>query len=347
MSSIIELPLQSALLAGLITLTQTEPAQDRWGYPFNATPGVRRAASTFRSSEADGIVRHGIFIIGYDTSADIEAGLGAERYEILSARVTLMTSSNFEVIYDPTNDSVFSYLPEEHPLWVEDIDTGRPLELFGAGFRNGESPLTWTEFAPYSPDEGERTVFPVTRDDSGDVIDASMNVNFAAPYEATPFAIGQIDGAMAGDTVPWDTSVVFDVDLSEPGVVRYFQEALNMGRLYFTATSLHGGAQGARSYPEYHTSDTLIGDPPKLEMTVRVLEVETEFLVSWVHQAGDSWLLRFPVVDGQEYGIRWSTDLLDWQMVNDPVLTFPEPEIAQWEHTIQSGNRFYQVFQKD
>jgi hypothetical protein len=349
MSSIFELPLQPALLAGLITLTHPEPAQDRWGYPFNATPGVRRAASTFRSGDADGVVRHGIFIIGYDTSADIQTGLGTERYEIVSARLTLMTSSNFQVVYDPTDDSVYSYLPEDHPLWVEDTDAGRPLELFGAGFRNGETPLTWTEMVPYSPDEGERTVYPVTWDASGEVIDASMNVNIAAPYEARPFAVGQIDGAVAGDNLPWDAPVVFDVDLSQPGVVKYLQNALNMGALYFTATSLHGGGLGARSFPEYHTRDSLVGDPPKLEMTVRVLEAvtEPELMVSWIYQVGGSVFLRFPIVEGREYGIRWSTNLLNWELINDPVLTFPEPGIGQWEHGVEGDYRFYQVFQKD
>jgi hypothetical protein len=326
-------------------LTQAEPAHDRWGYPFNATPGTRAVASVFRSAAAEGLVRHGIFIFGYDTSTGIESGRGEAAYEILSAKVTLMTSSNFEVVYDPTADPVFTYLTNGHPQFVEDADAGRPIELFGAGFRNDFTPLTWTETAPYAPTGGERNVYPVTWDADGQELDASMNVNYAAPYEALPFATGVIAGANPGDNVPLETPVSFDLDLSQPGVTRYLQAGLNVGRLFFTATSLHSGGQGVRTFPEYYTRDSLLGEAPSLELSVRLYESQEVITVSSIITSSGTRTLRFPSSEAASYGIRWSTDLKNWHLVREPELTAPEAGVSKWVDGSEAGARkFYQVY---
>lgn len=327
------------------TLAQAEPAHDRWGYPFNATPGTRAVASVFRSAEEAGLLRHGIFIMGYDTSTGIESGRGEAAYEILSAKVTLTTSSNFEVVYDPTADPVFTYLTNGHPQFVEDADAGRPLELFGTGFRNDFTPLTWTETAPYAPTGGERTVYPVTWDTDGQELDASMNVNYAAPYEALPFATGEIAGVNPGENVPMETPVSFNLDLSQPGVVRYLQAGLNVGRLFFSATSLHSGGQGVRTFPEYYTRDSLLGEAPRLELSVRLYESQDVITVSSIITSSGTRTLRFPSSEGARYGIRWSTDLKNWHLVHEPELTTPEIGVSEWVDASEAGARkFYQVY---
>jgi len=327
--------------------TWEEPAHDRWNYPFNATPGTRSVASTFVSDSDEGLVRFGTFVLGFDTSTAVEAGRGAVAYEVVAARVTLMTSANFEVVYDPSADPAHSYLTNGHPQLIEDADAGRPLELFGAGFRDGFTPLTWTETAPYAPEGGERSVYPVTWDANGAELDASMNVNFAAPYEALPFAAGVIAGTTPGENVPHDTPVAFDLDLTEPGVLRYLQNALDLGRLFFTATSLHGGGQGVRTFPEYYTRDSLLGEAPKLELTVRLHEREEVITLSSLDAAPAGRALRFPVLEGADYGVRWSTDLKSWQLVREPVLTFPEAGVAEWVDDSAAGaTKFYQVYLK-
>lgn len=328
-------------------LAQNEPEHDRWNYPFNATPGTRAVASTFVSGGETGFMRFGTFVVGFNTAAGIEAGRGEAAYEIVAARVTLMSSVNFSVTYDPSVDPAFSYLTNGHPQYVADTDAGRPLELFGTGFRNGFTPLTWTETTPYAPTGGDRSVYPVTWNAAGAEVDASMNVNYAAPYEALPFAAGVIAAATPGENIPLDTPVVFDLDLSQPGVRRYLQSALDVGRLFFMATSLHNGGQGVRTFPEYYTRDSLLGDAPKLELTVRLYDREDVITVSSAGNVPTAGAVRFPTLDGASYGIRWSNDLKSWQLVREPVLTSPETGVADWvDESATGAMRFYQVYQK-
>jgi hypothetical protein len=331
------------------SISQGEPAQDRWNYVFNATPGTRGAASAFRSVEEEGVRRHGHYVFGFDTSSTIEPGRGENAYEIVSAKVRLMTSSNFQVPYDPTFDPVATYLPETHPGHVADEDAGRPLELLGAGFRNGATAVTWTETDAYAPAGGERTVYPVSWNASGQELDASMNVNYAAPYEIRPFAVGAIAGAVAGDNVPHDTSVAFDINLSDPGVVAYLKHSLNIGKLYFTATSLNGGGQGERVFPEFHTRDSLLGDGPGLELEVRVYDArDTVAVTSLTPASPTSRTLRFASEEGRSYGIRWSEDLKTFHLVRDPLLTRPEAGVSEWVDDDEAAGpmRFYQVYLK-
>lgn len=327
-------------------VTQNEPSMDRWNYPYNATPGTRSVASTFQSPEEGGIVRHGHYVFAFDTDSEIPSGHGEAAYEIVSARITLTTSSNFEVAYDPTDDSAFTYLTNGHPQYVEDNDPGRPLELFGAGFRNGFTSTTWTETTDFAPTGGERTVYPATWDANGDEIDASMNVNFANPFELAPFAIGQMTGVNPGENIPFDSPVTFDVDLTQPGVVRYLQNGLNSGRLFFSATSLHAGGQGVRTFPEYYTRDSLVGTGPTLALTVRLYDRQETVMITTIQTNAGTRTLRFPSLDGRAYGIRWSIDLKNWYLVREPALATPEAGMSEWQDSESGDVRFYQVYLK-
>jgi hypothetical protein len=345
-SSLVAARLDVQFKPDALELVQDEPAHDRWNYPFNATPGTRAVASTFGSAEEGGRLRHGVYIVGFDTAPALEAGRDAAAYEIISAKVTLMTSSNFEVVYDPSADPVFSYLNHDHSQYASDEDPGRPLELFGTGFRNGYTPLTWTETAAYAPPGGERNVYPVTWNAEGSELDASMNVNDQAPYEAEPFAVGTIAGLAPGEPLPFETPVVFEMNLDQPGARLYLQHGLHLGRLVFAVTSLHRGGQGVRTFPEYYTRDSLIGDAPKLELTV-YLHDHQEVITLTAAPGSNPGALRFPVAEGASYGIRWSTDLKSWHLIRNPALTSPEAGLAEWVDETASGNRkFYQVYRK-
>ncbi|HAV62401.1 MAG TPA: hypothetical protein DCY13_08570 [Verrucomicrobiales bacterium] len=285
-------------------LAQNEPAHDRWSYPFTGPPGTLQTAPTFRSRGVDGLARHGFFVLGFDTAPAIEARRGEAAYEMVSAKVPVMTANGFEFAYDPTIDPLFSYLTNGHPQYVADKDAG------------------------------------------GIEIDSSKNVTYAAPYEARPFAVGTLAAVAAGETVPEDTVVSFDVDLSQPGTVRYLQHALNQGRLVFSVTSLHAGSQGGiKTYPDFHTKDSLIGDAPTLELQVRLYDrTETVTLSAIVPDSGGN-KLRFPTAGGASYGIRWSTDLKSWQLVRESVLTTPEAGVAEWQDVgPANAMKFYQVY---
>lgn len=345
-SSLVAARLDVQFKPAALELVQDEPAHDRWSYPFNATPGRRAVASTFGSTEEGGMKRHGFFIVGFDTAPGVEAGRNPAAYEILSAKVTVMTSTNFEVVYDPSVDPVFSHLDPDHPQYAADADPGRPMELFGTGFRNDYTALTWTETAEYAPPGGERNVYPVAWTTDGAELDASMNVNEEAPYEVEPFAVGIIADLTPGEPVPFETPVVFEVDLDHPGTRLYLQHGLHLGRLLFAVTSLHGGGHGVRTFPEYYTRDSLIGDAPKLVLTVR-LHDSPEFITLTVVPGSDPGALRFPVTEGASYGIRWSRDLKNWHLIRDPALTTLEPGLVEWmDESTPDANRFYQVYRQ-
>jgi hypothetical protein len=345
-SSLVAARLDLQFKPDAVEVVWDEPAHDRWGYPFNATPGTRPVASTFGSAEEEGRNRHGLFLVAFDTTPALAPGPDGAAYEIVSAKVTLMTSSNFQVSYDPSVDPVYSYLGEDHPQYVADNDPGRPLELFGAGFRNGYTSLSWTETAAYAPPDGDRNVYPVTWTDHGTELDASMNVNHETPYEAEPFAVGTIADLAPGAMLPFETPVVFEINTDRPGVHRYLQHGLQLGRLVFAVTSLHSGGHGMRTFPEYYTRDSLIGDAPRLELTVRLQEHQE--IITLIPAPGHSpGALRFQTAEGAAYGIRWSTDLKNWHLIRQPALTAPESGVAEWVDESEPGNtRFYQVYRK-
>src|SRR5689334_23275391 len=91
-----------------VTATFAVPTMDRWMYSFNqASPlGSETQAQVFSSvgspyqSSFDN--RDGQFLLGYDTGGIIAAGLGADQYRVISARVVARISRDSSFRYDPT-----------------------------------------------------------------------------------------------------------------------------------------------------------------------------------------------------------------------------------------------------
>src|SRR5688572_779872 len=194
---------------------------DRWMYPFNGTPGTRNLAPTFGAvSEApDFDNRDGQVIVAVDTEeAGIPIGQGASNYNPLRIRVR---ATHFEgaFSYDPTYAAWQTYLDPPHPSHVADGDAGRPIELYGVGFRNGYvGPLVIgaiTAAGPPNFEENERycegcgfmgqakrNIFaldPGVPDPEGDV---SNNVLRMSPLTGTgfnpsPWAIGKATSGLA------------------------------------------------------------------------------------------------------------------------------------------------------
>ena len=338
----------AAVTGDLINLDLTAFA-DRWNYPFNASPGTRSVASVFRAVEEDGVHRHGNFVVGFDTSASVPTELPIESYIIESAQISLMTSGNFEVSYDETYDAFVTHFPEEDAAYLADADAGRPIELFGTGFRNGFTPLSWEETSPYSGGESDETnAFPATIDDNGDYVSTELAVDFTAPAESTPFAVGTLSGTTPGELIPEDTIMTFDLDLTNPKVIAYLQRSLATGRLFLTATSLNGGGQGVRTFPEFYTRDSLLGDAPALQLSVRVAPVETSPTIMTLDASGDSVRLTFSASESATYRVRHTSDFITWQTIENPELTFSESGMAEWTDTDSPGEaRFYQIVRVD
>lgn len=288
--------------------TTVDPVDfDRWMYPFNGTPGTRNLAPTFGAvSEApDFDNRDGQLIVAVNTSAaGIPVDQGAANYLPTRVRVT---ATHFDGVfaYDPTYDSWHTYLDPTDPSYLADGDTGRPIELYGVGFRNGYvGPLVIgaiTSAGPPGFEENERycegcsamgqakrNIFPLDPSGPDPQGDVSNNVVRLAPltgsgFDPSPWAIGQSTSGLApGATVPQGEFSVhpgetfeFVLNLADPNVLAYVRNGLNQGVLAFAITSLHSTAeQQGGSNPNFYTRANTdpAAKPPAGEIDVTLPE---------------------------------------------------------------------------
>ena len=281
---------------------------DRWIYPFNGTPGFRNLASTFNAIGSAPAFdnKDAIFFVAVDTaSAGIPAGEGPSNYNAITIRVTA-THFAGAFDYDPTYDPWQSYLDPTDPEWAVDSDAGRPIELYGVGFRNGyESPLavgasfqsgppgyeeneTFCAGCPSGQGQGVRNIFPYDPSVPDPEGDASNNVARFPPlvgssFDTVPFAIGQsTSGLSPGDPVPQGVNGVragetfeFIVDMANPDILAYVQESLDEGVLAFAISSMHETVQFVGgTNPNFYTSESIdsAAIAPTIEVTVTVPE---------------------------------------------------------------------------
>lgn len=262
-----------------LAFTRVPVTLDRWMYPFNGMPGSRSAASTFGSTGDDTGVdtRHGQFLLGWNTASLVPTNAGPVNYLVRRAVVSILVKNDRKFALDPTHDSWRTFLPVEHPLHLDDADAGAPVELFGAGFRNGFAEATFLENSAFgSSAAGGRNAFATSYDTNGVFVDVGNNVGKTpaqfAPFEAWPFAVGDVAGLAPGVLVPVDSLMRFEIDLTDPLVVGYLQRGLDAGRLRFMVSSLHGASFGGeQSYPDFHTRESLGGEPPVLDLEVTVV----------------------------------------------------------------------------
>ncbi len=262
-----------------IVVERSSPSVDRWNYPFNATPGFRTVASTFAAvGFPDFDDMDAQFVIGFDTGGDVPIGLNPRRYSITQAEVTVTTMSGGVFRFDPTSDPFESFLPGADPDFIADADTGRPLELFGVGFRNGFSADTWQENSPFQQApfgfwNRTRNAF-ATDFFGGSPRDVS---NFVRDrIDAGAFAVGQAS-VTPGAFVPANTEFTFTIDLSNADALMYVREALSGGRLLLTVASLHQApteGSGPQTWPDYFTKENkfaeAFGFAPTLRLVVEI-----------------------------------------------------------------------------
>jgi hypothetical protein len=258
---------------------------DRWMYPFNGSPGTRFSATTFGAPRLAGFDDHDAqFIVGFDTNPGVPAGLATSDYRVTSLVVTATIANNNQFRYDPTSDPQASYESQEggYPNLIPDTDEGRPIEIWGLGYRDGFTASTWTETTTFGlnpvvfPAQEARTAFMAVFDAQGIPTDATNNLT--EEIDRTPMAVGQIDGLAPGALVPGDSVVSFEIDLCDPGTRAYLAQSLSLGELRFAISSLHfadGGPGGGTSdplYPEFYTRENpiaqILGFQPTVELTV-------------------------------------------------------------------------------
>lgn len=252
--------------AGLVS----EPAGDRWMYWFGDVNGARAAASVYGAYGTNDYAaynfddRHGQMFLDFDTTSLAPKGQGATNYTVSLLKIRLVVNYGNVFRYDPTFDSLATYRGGQ-----VDSDLGRPIELYGVGYRGGFSLETFRENSPYqtSGSVGNRGVRNAYAMDfiSGSPTDVSNNVE--ENFEVRPWAVGQITGQLdidgtfsalslsPGTIVPVDAVMVFTVDLSDPSIRSYVQQGLHAGRLHFMVTSLYEAQQQVEAVPSFHTKE--------------------------------------------------------------------------------------------
>ncbi|MDX2115211.1 MAG: hypothetical protein SFZ24_06250 [Planctomycetota bacterium] len=260
------------------------PTLDRYMYPFAPTPGVEQSVPTFGAINQAGFDdRDAQMLLGYDLFGLVPSGLDESRYEVESARVTVYFSTEQRWRYDPTPDSVRSLYDVNDPEYVADPDPGTPVELYGVGYRNGQTEATFGEttafspFPPVPPREGVRSVYPAVFDGAGNATDISRQVR--QRFDTTAMAVGVNPALAPGQLNPQGESLTFEVDLSDATHAAYFARACATGRLRLMVTTLEpasggpGGGEGGL-YPSFFTKENptavSLGLTASLTMRVRV-----------------------------------------------------------------------------
>ncbi|MBI1191272.1 MAG: hypothetical protein GC200_11400 [Tepidisphaera sp.] len=264
------------------TVSFDTPTLDRWMYPFNSTPGIETTIPTFGAILVDGFDdRDGQFLLGFDTPGQVPTGLDASRYVINSMRVTAYISANNQWQYDPSYDAVSTLYPTTDPDYTPDADVNNPVELYAAGYRNGQSAATFTETSAYStvppipPVNRVRSVFAAVYDTAGNATDVSDQVRDR--FDTTPMATGQNPALTAGQAVPDGTPLYFDVNVSDPATQAYLARGLSEGRIRVIITSFSpASGQGGPNpmYPAFYSKENalapVLGYAAKLNMDVTV-----------------------------------------------------------------------------
>lgn len=272
-----------AASADVVSVGYESPTLDRWMYPFGSQPGREVVAPSFGAILQPGFDdRDAQFLVGFDTGGQVTPGLQTDQYAVVQARVRVFVSADNQFRYDPTFDSVKSLYVETDPEYVADSDQGKPVELFGVGYRNGWTVDTFLETSPFGgapivpPAEGARNVFPARFDMGGDASDISRQVRDKLDWQ--PMAIGMNTALTPGQLVPAGTELTFDVALCQPTVREYFQRALQSGKVRLVVSSLSpaqggpSGGTGDPTYPVFFTKENpgaiLGGLQAKLELVV-------------------------------------------------------------------------------
>lgn len=257
-------------------MNDTAPAIERWMYANNASPCDRPAGSTFGTlDEQAGVdTRHAQVLVGWDTAALVPTNRGPASYLVRRARLTLTINRGELFAYDPTHDDYRTYLRTDQQGHLPDADAGRPVELFGVGYRNGYDAASFDQCALFGTNSpSQRNAFASGYSTNGALVDVSNNVGktneAVPPFEAVPFAVGQTTNVAPGQLVPASAKITFDLNLADPFVLGYLQAGLNAGRLRFMVSSLHtsGGPAGPASFPDFATRfNEAVADPTRLEL---------------------------------------------------------------------------------
>lgn len=325
------------------TVTLLEPKGDRWMYWAGDFDGARSSASVYGAYGSFDYIakgydfddRHAQMFLDFDTTSIAPAGRGASNYQITSIEIRLVVNEENQFRYDATHDALFTYTGAQ-----QDTDLGRPIEIFGVGYRSGFTRETFRENSPYANGalvvqngvrivKARRNAYAMNFV-GGVARDISNNVE--ERFEASPWAVGQIPGVAdvngelkpqplsTGSLVPYEAVMTFNVDLTNPLIRTYVQEGLNAGRLHFMVTSLseyvYADDQGAAGgFPSFYTKENFNHSPqdgvnlaPRLTAQVTVGSAPVHRPMPIIDRAPASgFRISFATQTGQSYQVRYSS----------------------------------------
>lgn len=221
------------------------------------------------------------FLCGWDTANFVATNLPLSRYLIRACVTTLVVNDGHDVIYDPTHDALETYFDTNSPAWLPDADAGRPIELFGVGFRDGY--YQTTNFVQCSPVgnglPGSNRVFAISWTTNGTPQDVGNNVGktneLFPPFETWPFAVAQTANVAPGASLNAGDQLTFTLNLADPFVMGYLRSALQQGRVNLMVSSLHqvSGQFGTEPYPSFATrfNAALLAPPTTMTLEVTVV----------------------------------------------------------------------------
>jgi hypothetical protein len=348
-----------------------EPSGDKYMYPFiNDSPddgGSRRdygsvfgAYGAIDDPSFNFDDRDAQFFLDFATQSLAPAGQGASKYRVLSLTVTLVVENEGGFVYDPTFDPLPTYLNPD-----TDIDLGRPLELYGVGYRSGWTRATFDADSPFQSirsssvedPQGDwnrkRNAFAIDFDALGAPRDISNNVE--ENFETSPWAVADSPGFIGreddiyvespiepGSLMPEGRVLRFQVDPNNPRVAAYLQDALHAGRLHLMVSSLYGTQRQSSSIPRFYSKE--IGLPeltPQLSAEVLVMPETT------IARVPNGYRVHFDTVAGQNYQVerRDSLSTGNWLPVGEPrqgtgdLLDYTDTTAG----SSSTGHRFYRV----
>ena len=274
------------------------PGSNIYGSSFTGGLSVDGGTNEFELSSAAEMARLSSVLFGFETSGQITAGLNPSEYDIQSVSLTVRFRSAVNGL------SQYETAPVDPNQYLSDFLSGGvapqlPMELYGAGFRDGFEGLalginqTGSRFSETTnPMGGGATLvghpeletttsyvaYPAVGDPNapGQLVDVTNNLtggfsetalgNLTDPFAVTPWAIGTAP-LNVGDNIPANSTFTFDLNLALPGVEGYVQESLADGAIGFVLSSLHDttafGDDGA--FARWHTKEAVALNIPGAE----------------------------------------------------------------------------------
>jgi len=358
--------LASAILSTPASATIILPVGDKYMYPFiidDPVGGLRAYASAFGAYGAIDTIpgwsfddRDGQFFLDFATHEIAPPAKGPASYRILGLTLTIVVQNDFAFRYDPSFDLLSTYNGT-----IADSDPGRPMELYGVGYRAGWARSSFNQDSPFQTISAEaqnftrvRNVYALDFSSAGSPRDVSNNVE--ENFETNPWAVADSPGFIdlvgnyvpsplqAEELVPEGSVFRFDVNLSNPHITAYLQDSLNAGRLHLMVSSLYGTSQASPDIPKFYTRE--IGDgydylKPQLKADILVVPAPA------IEKTTAGFRISYDTVSGQSYQVQY-TDRLSppsWQPAGvlhsgtGSVLSHEDANAGQ----STNGSRFYRV----